>query len=496
MRLLPTVHDLAQLLDAHDIVPVSVEVVADGMTPVLAAKTVATGTSSYLLESVVSGEKWSRYSFVGLDAAREITGRPWGVDIVHLDRGERERIEGDPFAILRRLLGRARVPRLPYLPRFWGGAVGYVTYDAVRGIERTARRGADDELWFWFAVGGPLLVFDDYRKTMRVVVPVHADDASRKDPAAAHDRARTLIESTLATLAAATPLPPFEPPERGASVAIPPSSSDRASYRAAVLRAKEHIRAGDIFQVVLSQRFQPRADGVDLFDVYRALRVTNPSPYMFYLRSEHLELAGASPETLVRVEDGVAEVRPIAGTRPRSLDDEKDAALARELLEDEKERSEHVMLVDLGRNDLGRIAEAGSVVLADRMIVERYSHVMHIVSSVRAKVSPDRGPIDVLAATFPAGTLSGAPKVRAMQIIDALEPEPRGVYGGAAGYIGWDGNLDFAIAIRTVARVGDEVRVQAGAGIVEASDPDKEHEECLHKARAALLAVETARKKR
>jgi anthranilate synthase component 1 len=271
---------------------------------------------------------------------------------------------------------------------------------------------------------------------------------------------------------------------------LPESSFDRAGFCAAVEKAKEHIRAGDIFQVVLSQRFRVPLGPTDIFDVYRAMRIINPSPYMYFLRLPDRVVAGASPETLVRLEEGQAHVRPIAGTRHRGRNEAEDRAIEQELLADPKERAEHVMLVDLGRNDVGRISKAGSVQVTDRMIIERYSHVMHIVSNVVGELEPGRDALDVLRATFPAGTLSGAPKVRAMQIIDELEPERRGVYGGAVGYIGFDGNMDVAIAIRTIVARNGQMWLQAGAGIVEASDPDKEYEETVNKARAGLLAAQ------
>jgi anthranilate synthase component 1 len=285
----------------------------------------------------------------------------------------------------------------------------------------------------------------------------------------------------------------MSPPEREPKLTIPKSSFDRDAYCAAVRRCQEHIAAGDIFQVVLSQRFRLPAEGIDLFDAYRAMRTINPSPYMYFLRFEGIRIAGASPETLVRVEDGRAELRPIAGTRPRGRTQEEDQRIEREMLDDPKEIAEHVMLVDLGRNDLGRISVPGSVRITERMITERYSHVMHITSNVEGTLSSGRDALDVLRASFPAGTLSGAPKVRAMQIIESLEPERRGVYGGAVGYIGFDGNMDVAIAIRTVVEKDGELRVQAGAGIVEASQPEAEYAECVAKASAALLSLQAAR---
>ncbi|MGB5415700.1 MAG: anthranilate synthase component I family protein, partial [Polyangiales bacterium] len=309
------------------------------------------------------------------------------------------------------------------------------------------------------------------------------------DPKHAYDRATGRIEAALAALD--HPILPrrLHPPSSNDDLELPASSFDRPGFCAAVEQAKEHIRAGDIFQVVLSQRFRVPLGDTDVFDVYRAMRIINPSPYMYFLRMPDRLVAGASPETLVRLEDDQVHVRPIAGTRHRGRTEEEDREIEEDLLADPKERAEHVMLVDLGRNDVGRISKPGTVSVTDRMLIERYSHVMHIVSNVVGDLAPGRDALDVLRATFPAGTLSGAPKVRAMQIIEDLEPERRGVYGGAVGYIGFDGNMDVAIAIRTIVAHKDEMWLQAGAGIVEASDPDKEYEETVNKARAGLVAV-------
>jgi anthranilate synthase component 1 len=317
-----------------------------------------------------------------------------------------------------------------------------------------------------------------------VVVPARVDDQS------AYDRAIGRIEAALEALDHPVLPRRLHPPTASAELELPPSSFDRPGFCAAVEHAKEHIRAGDIFQVVLSQRFRLPLGDADVFDVYRAMRIINPSPYMYFLRLPDRIVAGASPETLVRLEDGQVHVRPIAGTRHRGRTELEDREIAEDLLADPKERAEHVMLVDLGRNDVGRISKPGSVSVTDRMIIERYSHVMHIVSNVVGDLAPGRDALDVLRATFPAGTLSGAPKVRAMQIIEELEPERRGIYGGAVGYIGFDGNMDVAIAIRTIVARNGEMWLQAGAGLVEASDPDKEYEETVNKARAGLVAVQ------
>ncbi|HEX2675608.1 MAG TPA: anthranilate synthase component I [Polyangiales bacterium] len=476
--------------------PVSREVLADTLTPVVAYATVGDGVGSYLLESVVGGEKWARYSFVGFEPDMVVRG--------FADRFEEERADGlrvrpvsDPWQALRETLAQYRPPPAaltPELPRFWGGAVGYVSYDAVRRFEPTVNgqhQSKADETQFAFSISGTLLVFDNLKGTIRIVVPARIDD--HEDLRDTYDAALARIERAHAKLKQPAPLRAMPPPRKDREIAIPPSSFDRAGYCAAVERCKEHIRAGDIFQVVLSQRFRVPAAGVDPFDVYRALRVINPSPYMYFLRFGHMRIAGASPEVMVRLEHGTAQVRPIAGTRPRGKDAEDDARIERDLFADPKEIAEHVMLVDLGRNDIGRISKPGSVRVTERMVAERYSHVMHITSHVQGELAPGRDAIDVLRATFPAGTLSGAPKVRAMQIIEAQEPEPRGVYGGAIGYLGFDGNMDFAIAIRTVVEKDGEFRVQAGAGIVEASKPEAEYDETVSKARAALTAIAAAR---
>ena len=480
------------------IVPVTREVLADTLTPVAAYAALGGAEGSYLLESVVGGEKWARYSFVGFDPDLRVRGRGdrYEVRSGSLSGGRVETRTGvDPWRELRETLAQHRAPEVPWLPRFWGGAVGYVAYDAVRAFEPSALRAEDrrpeGEWDFSYAIGGPLVIFDSLRQTARVVIPVRADVP---DARAAYDDALARIDAVIARMQRSVTLRPMSPPgaPRHDGV-IPPSSFDRARFCDAVERAKEHIRAGDIFQVVLSQRFRVPAEGVDAFDVYRAMRAINPSPYMFFLRFQECRIAGASPETLVRLEGGRAEVRPIAGTRRRGASDEEDARAAEDLLADPKERAEHVMLVDLGRNDLGRVCRAGSVKLTEKMAIEKYSHVMHMTSNVAGELEQGRDALDLLAATFPAGTLSGAPKVRAMQIIDELEPEPRGVYGGAVGYLGWSGNMDVAIAIRTLVEQGGELRVQAGAGLVEASVPESEYEETVNKARATIAAIEAAK---
>ena len=482
----PSSGEFERLSRGATVVPVYREVIADRLTPVLAHATLGQDAGSYLLESVVGGEKWARYSFVGF--APEVIVRGVADRFERIVDGKVEQELGvDPWERLRETLAEWKPPEVDWLPRFWGGAVGYVSYDAVRTFEPTVGEplARDDDWEFSFAIGGTALIFDNVRGTLRVVVPARVDGNAK----GAYARATERIEQTLAALDEPTLPRRLHPPVSNGELELPASSFDRAGFCAAVEEAKEHIRAGDIFQVVLSQRFRVPLGDTDVFDVYRAMRIINPSPYMYFLRLADRIVAGASPETLVRLEGGQAYVRPIAGTRHRGRTEEEDLAIEEELLADPKERAEHVMLVDLGRNDVGRISRPGTVSVTDQMLIERYSHVMHIVSNVVGDLAPGRDALDVLRATFPAGTLSGAPKVRAMQIIEELEPERRGVYGGAVGYIGFDGNMDVAIAIRTIVAHKDEMWLQAGAGIVEASDPDKEYEETVNKARAGLVAV-------
>ena len=495
MATLPSPARFAELAREADVVPVVEELVADDLTPVRAFAAVGDGPGSFLLESVVGGEKWARYSFVGAEAPVLVRGR--GDGYVRTEHGVETEHRGDPYEEgLRREL-EAWAPPPPEalaslgLPRFWGGAVGALGYDVVRRFEPTVGvpRSAEDELHFAF--GGALLVFDALRQTLRIIVPQRT---AGQEPRAAYAAARARIAALRVKLASPPPLVPLAMPNAALSGELPPSSFARADFEAAVRTSQQHIREGDIFQVVLSQRFRVPAEGARAFDVYRALRVVNPSPYMYFVRLPGMEVAGASPETLVRVEDGEATLRPIAGTRPRGATDALDRDAEQELLADPKERAEHVMLVDLGRNDLGRISAAGTVRITEQMVVERYSHVMHLTSNVRGTLAPGRDALGVLRAVFPAGTLSGAPKVRAMQIIDALEPVSRGLYGGAVGYLGFDGNADLAIAIRTVVARDGQLTLQAGAGLVEASDPAKEFEETVAKARAGLVAIDAARR--
>jgi anthranilate synthase component I len=477
------------------------EELADSLTPVSAFARLGRGPYSFLLESVVGGEKWAAYSFLGVRPRAVFRARghtveilrPEGADFIVADRRE----EADPFAALGAFVRELPTAVPPGLPRFFGGAVGWLGYDAVRWFERLPSQGPD-ELGLpeaCFALTDTVVIFDNLRGTIKVVASV---DAGAGDPHRAYDEACGRIEGVLERLAAPSPLLPplgvgrIDP----ASLPDPVSRTPRETFEADVRRVQEYIRAGDAFQVVLSQRFDLPRRGVDPFDVYRLLRVTNPSPYMFHLEFPEAVVTGASPECLVRLDGQRIEVRPIAGTRRRGHTPEEDAAFERELLADEKERAEHVMLIDLGRNDVGRVAAPASVTVDEKMLVERYSHVMHLVSNVSGTLAEGRNAIDVVRAAFPAGTLSGAPKIRAMEIIEQLEPARRGLYGGAVGYLSYTGNTDLAIAIRTLVTRGETIHVQAGAGIVADSRPDREHKECVNKARAVVQAVEMARRSR
>ena len=486
-----------RLLKRGNAVPVYRQVLADTLTPVSAFEKLAGDSPhAFLLESVVGGEKIARYSFVGAEPYMVFRARG---EAVELERpgGEAERCtSSDPLALLQGLVERHRLVAVPGLPRFCGGAVGFAAYDAVRYFEHLPTPPPDTlglpDLSF--ALYNRMLVFDHIDKTVRVVAVAFAED---RDADAAYDEAVRAVDRMVEALRTPTPA-------HAEDVAVPraverpvTSTFDRAGFEAAVRTAKEYIRAGDVFQVVLSQRFSTETTASPL-DIYRVLRVVNPSPFLFLVRQDAgsagggVHLIGSSPEVMVRVEGGVVTVRPIAGTRPRGRTPREDEELARELLADPKERAEHVMLLDLGRNDVGRVARPGTVRIDERMIIERFSHVMHITSNVSGLLADGRDAFDALRAALPAGTVSGAPKVRAMEIIDELEPVRRGPYAGAVGYVDFSGNMDTCIALRTIVMQGRTAHVQAGAGIVADSVPAREYEETLNKARALLVAIEVA----
>jgi len=470
-------------------IPLTREVLADLDTPLSTYLKLAYGPYSYLFESVQGGEKWGRYSIIGLPCRTIL--RVFGNELRLEHDGEvveRATVD-DPLDYLRGFRARYRVPAIPGLPRFTGGLVGYFGYDTVRAIEPVLGPSTKPD-----EIGGPdillmvsdeVVVFDNLSGKLHVVIHV--------DPSAdnAYEKGLRRLDELTGRLHDGLPAPKSGTPPSELHEEDFVSGFTQEGFEAAVERSKEYIRAGDIMQVVLSQRLSVPFKYPPL-DLYRALRTLNPSPYMFFLDLGEFHVVGSSPEILTRLEDGQVTVRPIAGTRPRGQTPEADAALEKELLADPKERAEHLMLIDLGRNDVGRVAKTGSVKVTDRMVIERYSHVMHIVSNVVGELNDGLDAIDVLRATFPAGTVSGAPKVRAMEIIDELEPVKRGVYAGAVGYIGWNGNMDTAIAIRTAVVRQGKLYIQAGAGIVADSVARNEWEETMNKGRAVFRAAALA----
>ncbi len=487
--LLPDKEEFIGLAAAHDIVPVAREVYADLATPISAFLALAEGAPfAFLLESVVGGERLGRYSFLGIGADRVVTVRD-GVAEITDGPSHRRMPAPDPLEAVAGRLKAGSVARVPGLPLFIGGAVGFVGYEAATGFEPTIPRHPVDELNVpdaAFMFTSTVVAFDHARRVLQVIAPVRPGT----DPGEDYDDAVLRIDRVLETLRTGCPSAPLG--EVGASAEVPlRAHTSHEDFVASVSAAKEHIAAGDCFQIVLSQRFSAPLEG-DGLDLYRVLRAVNPSPYMFYLRTPEVTLVGSSPEPLVRVEGDQVLTRPLAGTRPRGATALEDGCLRADLLADEKERAEHVMLVDLGRNDLGRVSVAGSVRVDELMEVENYSHVMHIVSNVTGTLAPGCDAFDALRATFPAGTVSGAPKIRAMQIIRELEPAARGPYAGTVGYIGADGAMDMCITIRTFILTGGRAYLQSGAGIVSDSDPEKEYEETLHKARALHNALELA----
>ena len=500
----PSLERFRSMARLHRIVPVWRELVADTFTPVAAfLQIVGTeDTSGFLLESVEGGERWGRYSFIGRNPlativtnGTEVTTRG-DLDLDALCDGGVTGSHGILEA-LESILSACDSPDLPDLPPLHAGLVGYLGYDVVREVEHlpdtpTDDQGQPDAI---LAVIGQLAAFDHWRQRVVLIDNVVIDPAwTDGELEQAYNEAEARLDDLAADCVRPTPEAPRRlPPRQPAPSDVSRTMSDQM-YMDAVLAAKEHVVAGDIFQVVLSQRFDLGQLGVDPFDVYRVLRLVNPSPYLYFLRFPEVTVVGASPEPMVRLREGTVISRPIAGSRPRGQTPEEDALFAAELAEDPKELAEHVMLIDLARNEVGRVVSFGTEKMDEVMVVERYSHIMHMTSQVSGQLAPGKGPIDVLRATLPAGTLSGAPKVRAMEIIDELEPTKRGVYGGVVGYLDFSGNLDTAIAIRTMTVTPDgHASVQAGAGIVADSDPASENAECAHKAAALLSAVAMTR---
>ena len=488
---IPSREQFRQHATAGNLIPVYREVLADMETPVSAFKKIDDGETAFLLESISGGEKWARFSFLGSGPGKIFRCRGDRFEILENGRLVHAGQSRDPLKELKSLMEGYRPVEVPGLPRFFGGMVGYFGYDMVRFFEELpsctpAAIGTFDAC---FLLTEKLIIFDNMRQKIKVVCNVEL--SAGDDPDSAYQEAVSAIDGMIEQLR--RPMPVEKPVLKSGDGEGFSSNFSRSEFEAAVERCKEYVRAGDVIQIVLSQRFSSRL-GAEPFDVYRALRTLNPSPYMFFLRFGETLVIGASPEVLVRKEDAEVEVRPIAGTRPRGKTAEDDLRFEDELLADPKECAEHIMLVDLGRNDLGRVCRTGSVEVTDLMVIERYSHVMHIVSNVRGLLKPGLDAFDVLRATFPAGTLSGAPKIRAMEIIDELEPCRREIYGGAVGYFSFSGNMDMAIAIRTLVVHGDGIYLQAGAGIVADSDPAAEFEETINKARGVMKAVEMARK--
>lgn len=491
----PDFEQFERLIRTETAAPVYRQLTGDGLTPVTAYRRLARGGPAFLFESVIGGEKIGRYSFLGVEPFLRFEARGRRVSIAKPGEDSPTTFSSDdPFQDLEKLLGRYRSIHSPGLPRFLGGAVGYAGYDSARYSENLPNVPPDDrglpDLAFNFY--DRMVVFDHLRKTILVVAQARRNDA--ENAKAAYDRAAGQIDEWVDRLSRPIPEPPLADIDLDGPLTLRPRSNfTREAYEEVVRRCQEYIKAGDIFQVVPSQRFEVRT-AAEPFDLYRALRVVNPSPFLFLLDFDDHALVGSSPEILVRVEEGTVTIRPIAGTRRRGKDESEDRALAEELLADPKERAEHIMLVDLGRNDVGRVADRSSVALTELMKVEYYSHVMHITSNVNGRLAPGKTAFDALRAGLPAGTVSGAPKVRAMQIIDEMEPQKRGPYAGAVGYIDYTGNMDTCIALRTLVIRDGVAHVQAGGGVVYDSVPALEYDETVNKARALLKAVEIAEK--
>ncbi|TAN42389.1 MAG: anthranilate synthase component I [Nitrospirae bacterium] len=469
-----------------NLIPVYKEILADADTPVTAYLKVG-GSPSFLLESVEGGETWARYSFIGSRPSRIIKGKGSTVEIIDGSHAPQTITTDNPMALVQEEISRYRPVEIEGLPRFFGGLVGYIGYDMVRYFEAVDLKekeglGLPD---FFLMVTDTMLIFDNLRQKIKVISNAHIVGQT---PAEAYRDATEKIDALIGLLR--TPLVMNDHAgvrkEEGLD-----SNQTKQAFMSSVEEAKEYIKAGDIFQVVLSQRFS-RPSSADPFNIYRALRVINPSPYMYFIDIGEAKIVGSSPEILVRLEGSKIVLRPIAGTRRRGNTETEDRALEEELKKDPKEMAEHIMLVDLGRNDVGRVSRPGSVQVTGMMAVERYSHVMHLVSNVEGELQEGLNAFDVLGACFPAGTVSGAPKVRAMEIIDELEPTQRGPYAGAVGYFSYSGNMDTCITIRTLIIKDDAIYVQAGAGIVADSQPESEYTETVNKARGMIKAVDMA----
>jgi anthranilate synthase component 1 len=486
----PEYSEFQQLAAGHHLVPVYRCLVSDSLTPVSAFRRIDTGQCACLFESVVGGERVGRYSFLATDPFLQLSATGTRVTIID-ETGPRVFESSDPLQEICDRLAAFKAAHPPELPRFTGGAIGYAGYDVVRYVENLPNAPLDDrqlpDLFFGFY--DRIVIFDNVTKTMFVVANARLD-VEGTDPRTAYEKACARVDQLVDRLSVPNSALRCTDIDTAGAPTLPfRSNFGQADFEDAVRKCIEYIRAGDIFQVVISQRLEVDIES-DPFEIYRTLRVVNPSPFMLFLRTPDVTLVGSSPEILCRVVDGKVTVRPLAGTRPRGHNEDEDRRLAEELLADPKERAEHVMLVDLGRNDVGRVARFGSVQLSDVMVIERYSHVMHITSNVTGQLAEGKTAFDALRACLPAGTVSGAPKVRAMQVIDELEPHRRGPYAGAVGYIDYGGNMDTCIALRTLVVQGKKAYIQAGAGIVADSVPGSEYQETLNKARGLLKAIE------
>lgn len=487
MQIFPDRSQFLKLADQGNVIPVYTDLMADFETPVSAyAKLKDTGPS-YLLESVEGGENLSRYSFIGCRPRKIFACGPQTTEIRRPGTPpERLPTPPDPLVLIEQEMKQYRPVNIPGLPRFVGGAVGFISYEYISRIEPSVPSAPRDELGLpliYFMVTDSLLIFDRAKQTLRLCVNAHIS----RDASAAYDEAVTELNLLFTLLRKPRELAPAALVDPG-PIQVPPGNFTQVDFERTVEETQEFIRAGDIIQVVPSQRFTRPFSKAPL-DLYRALRTVNPSPYTFVLDTGDYAIVGASPEVHVRLTDGLVEIRPIAGTRKRGATHLDDLALEKELLADHKERAEHLMLVDLARNDIGRVCEFGSVKVPEMMVIERYSHVMHIVSQVEGQICPDKTAYDLMRATFPAGTVSGAPKIRAMQIIASKEPTQRGFYAGALGYFGYDGNLDSCIMLRTALLKDGKIHIQAGAGVVADSIPTSEYQETVSKASALLKAV-------
>ncbi len=483
----PDYQRFLELSHNGNLIPVYREIMADMDTPVTAFLKLDDGRFSFLLESIEGGEKWGRYSFIGSSPSTIVRSKGKTVEII--ENGVLSTFNHEnPLDAVRKILAGFTPIEVEGLPRFFGGAVGYICYDIVRHFEnlpseKPAQIGAYES---YFLITDTIVIFDNMSQKIKVVSNAHIKDGV--SPREAYDSAIVNVNNLIAKLRQPLRIKSVPPSDKPVKLT---SNLTREEFENSVIKSKEYVKSGDVIQIVVSQRYSAEYTA-DPFDIYRVMRTTSPSPYMFFLRLEDMAISGASPEVMVRKEGSLVELRPIAGTRHRGATPEEDQRLAEELLADPKECAEHVMLVDLGRNDLGRVCQTGTVNVSELMIIEKYSHVMHIVSNVQGQLKPDYDAIDLIQAAFPAGTLSGAPKIRAMEIIDELEPMKRELYGGAVGYLSFSGNMDLCIAIRTLVFKDGKVHLQAGAGIVADSDPTAEWQESLNKAMSARRSLEIA----